>query len=306
MPFKYNIFDILAASIMNHEPMVIVEGKDDYQIYQTIAKEVNPQIQVYQVNEFEDYEAGCTGVINCLTVLQPKFAERPDNIYKILGIIDRDVRVFRGEMPNHLLGLFVTKHYSIETYFATTSNLRKLLHVITYLPIQDIDNQLLTFVQTDFNDSIETLYWFSLEALKNACVRDYDAKLRYDDSPNKLTGSDFNRDALPVIRAKEADLRTFATHINLSKDDIRLIAKGKWYLHWFVHHLYPKIKMLKDHCRNARIRQCRSCRVGNFQDCLLKMKETHYQLSVLQGLLLNFIDKDECADIIAAFQQLNA
>lgn len=306
MLFKYDLFDILAVSIMNHESMVVVEGKDDYQIYQTIANEVNPQIQVYQVNEFEDYEAGCTGVIKCLTTLQPKFAERPDNIHKILGIIDRDVRVFRGEMPSHLLGLFVTKHYSIETYFATTSNLKKLLHAITYSPIQDIDDQLLTFIQTDFKDSIETLYLFSLEALKKACVSSYDAKLGYDDSPNKLTGSDFKRNAEPFIRAKKAELNTFATDINISKDDIRLIAKGKWYLHWFVHHVYPKIKGLKADCKAANIKQCRSCRVGNEQDCLLKMKEAQYQLSVLQGFLLNFIDKEECADIISAFQRLNA
>jgi hypothetical protein len=306
MLFKYDLFDILAVSIMNHESMVIVEGKDDYQIYQTIAQEVNSQIQVYQVNEFEDYEAGCTGVIKCLTALQPKFAERPDNIHKILGIIDRDVRAFRGEMPNHLLGLFVTKHYSIETYFATTSNLRKLLHAITYSPMQDIDDQLLTFIQTDFNDSIETLYLFSLEALKKACVSSYDANLGYDDSPNKLTGSDFKRNTEPIIRAKEADLSRFATNINVSKEDIRLIAKGKWYLHWFVHHVYPKIKGLKADCKAANVKQCRSCRVGNEQDCLLKMKEAHYQLSVLQGFLLNFIDQEECADIITAFRRLNA
>jgi Protein of unknown function (DUF4435) len=306
MPFKYNLFDIVAASIMNHEPIVIVEGKDDYQIYQTIANEVHPKIQVYQVNEFEDYEAGCTGVLQALTVLQPKFVERTDNIHKILGIMDRDVRPFRGEMPNHLLGLFVTKYYSIETYFATTPNLRKLLHAITYLPMQDIDNQLLAFIQTEFNTSMEVLYLFSLEALKNACVTGYDTLLRYDDSPNKLTGMDFHRNVLPAVRAKTADLTAFADALNISRNDIRLIAKGKWYLHWFAHYIYLKIKSLKEHCKNAVIPQCRSCRVGNYQDCLFKMKEPQYQLSILQGLLLHFIDEIECSDVINRFRALNA
>jgi Protein of unknown function (DUF4435) len=306
MALKYDLFDMVATSIMNHEPMVIVEGKDDYKIYQTIANEVNPQIQVYQVHEFEDFEAGCTGVLACLTALQPKFAERTDNIHKILGIIDRDVRPFRGEMPNHLLGLFVTKHYSIETYFATASNLRRLVHAITNSPIQDIDNQLLVFLQTDFNDSIDTLYLYSLEALKNACIRDYDTVLGYDDSPNKLTGVDFNKRKFPVLQAKKADLDAFAILMSASVADIRLIAKGKWYLHWFVHHVYPKIKILKEHCKNATIRQCRSCRVGNYQDCLLKTNQEHYRLEILQDLLLNFIDKAECADIIDTLQRLNA
>ena len=105
MKLKYDLFDMVSASIMNSEPIVIVEGKDDYQIYQTISNAVNPKIQVYQVNEFEDYHEGCTGVIKCMQVLQPKFAERAGNIHKVLGIIDRDARHFRGEIPE-LLGLF--------------------------------------------------------------------------------------------------------------------------------------------------------------------------------------------------------
>jgi hypothetical protein len=153
---------------------------------------------------------------------------------------------------------------------------------------------------------MEVLYLFSLEALKNACVTGYDTLLRYDDSPNKLTGMDFHRNVLPAVRAKTADLTTFADALNISSNDIRLIAKGKWYLHWFAHHIYLKIKSLKEHCKNAVIPQCRSCRVGNYQDCLLKMKESQYQLSILQGLLLHFIDEIECFDVISRFRSLNA
>jgi hypothetical protein len=146
MKLKYDLFDMVSASIMNNEPLVIVEGKDDYAIYQTIANSINPNVQVYQVNEFENYEQGCTGVIKCMEILQPKFGERTDNINKILGIIDRDVRYFRGEMPD-LIGLFITKHYSIETYFATHENLRKLISKLSFLPLQDIHDDVLVFVQ---------------------------------------------------------------------------------------------------------------------------------------------------------------
>jgi hypothetical protein len=54
MKLKYDLFDMVSASIMNSEPIVIVEGKDDYQIYQTISNAVNPKIQVYQVKELKD------------------------------------------------------------------------------------------------------------------------------------------------------------------------------------------------------------------------------------------------------------
>ena len=114
MSLKHDLFDALARARMISEPMIIVEGKDDYQIYQSIADIVKPNLEVYQADEFENYEAGCKGVIKCLEVLQPKFEERPDNIRKVLGIIDRDARPYRNDLPTHLKGLFVTKYYSIE------------------------------------------------------------------------------------------------------------------------------------------------------------------------------------------------
>ena len=295
---------MVSASIMNSEPIVIVEGKDDYQIYQTISNAVNPKIQVYQVNEFEDYEQGCTGVIKCMQVLQPKFAEREGNIRKILGIIDRDARHFRGEIPE-LLGLFVNKYYSIETYFATEDNLRRLISKITFLTYQDLDNQVLTFVQTDFFRTIDTLYMLSLEALKNACVRDYDSKLGYDDSPNKISAPDFLEITLPQLTAKRADLDAFAASFGLSVQDIKLIAKGKWYVHWFINQAYPKIKALRLACRNEIITQCRSCKVGNYDDCLFKTKQEQYRIDMLKDDLLTFVDFNECSDIIDVLVTLN-
>jgi Protein of unknown function (DUF4435) len=304
MILKYDLFDIVSVAIMNNEPIVIVEGKDDYQIYQTIADDVNPNIKVYQVNEFEDYEEGCTGVIKCIERLQSKFEERVDNIHKILGVIDRDVRPFRNEMPE-LRGLFATKHYSIETYFATQENLQKLISKITYSPIQEITDDLLTFVQVDFLNSIDILFLLSLEALKNACEIDYDKQVGYDDAVGKITDRSFLNSVFPFIDAKKEDLYRFGAAFGISIREIKLIAKGKWYLYWFLHQTYPKIRELKESCRNSLFPQCRSCRVGNYNNCLLKMKQEKYRLDMLYDDILMFVDKFECADIIDAFQRLN-
>jgi hypothetical protein len=304
MVLKYDLFDIVSVAIMSNEAIVIVEGKDDYQVYQTIADDVNPNIKVYQVNEFEDYEEGCTGVIKCIERLQPKFAERAGNINKILGIIDRDVRPFRNDIPE-LLGLFVTKHYSIETYFATQENLRKLISKITYSPVQDISDDLLAFVQADFLNSIGILFLLSLEALKNACEIDYDKQVCYDDAVGKITDRSFQNSILPLIDAKKDDLYNFAAIFGISINEIKLIAKGKWYLYWFLQQTYPKIRVLKESCRNSLFSQCRSCRVGNYNNCLLKMKQEKYRLDMLYDDILMFVDKFECADIIGAFQRLN-
>ena len=304
MNLKYDLFDMVSASIMNSEPIVIVEGKDDYSIYQTIANSINSQIQVYQVNEFENYEQGCTGVIKCMEVLQPKFGERPDNIHKILGIIDRDTRYFRGEIPD-LIGLFITKHYSIETYFATPENLRKLISKISFQTQQDINNDVLQFVQSNFESSIDTLYLLSLEALKNAVIVGYDSSLGYDDSPNKISAPHFLREVMPILTAKKHDLDAFAVLVDVTANDIKMIAKGKWYLHWFVKETYPRIKALKEQCRNGIIMQCRSCKVGNFDDCLFKTRQENYNLEILKDDLLMFVDVIECEDIIAVLSRLN-
>lgn len=305
MVLKHDLFNIVNVAIMLNEPIVIVEGKDDYQIYQHIAEEINPKIQVYQVNEFENYEEGCTGVIKCIEVLQPKFDERVGNVKKVLGIIDRDVRHFRGELPTHLKGLFITKHYSIETYFATRENLRKLISKISYSPLQDITNEILAFVESNFQNSLESLYLLSLEALKNACIQDYEAKVEYDFSPAKISASHFLENVTPQLDAKTADLVVFAQSKNVSIQDIKLIAKGKWYLYWFVNQCYTKIKELKENCQNASITQCRSCKVGNQHNCLFKLKQETYRIEILQDDMLSFIDKEECADIIEVIKSLS-
>lgn len=301
---KYDLFERFNEAIMTHQPMIIVEGRDDFKIYHKIAQSIRLNVEIYQVHEFEDYEAGCRGVIKCIAVLQPKFEERPDHITKILGVIDRDIRPFRGELPMNLLGLFVTQYYSIETYFATDENLRQLIAHITASPLQNIDNEIVTFVQTDFYHHLETFYFLCLEALKKACVEGYDSCVRYEMSPMTLSNKKFIEEVLPQLELKKQDLNAFAATFPISIKDIRLIAKGKWYLYWFVNQTYPKIKALKEACKARQIPQCRSCRVGNYEDCLLKTNQKIYTLETLQENLLNFIDESACTDIIAAFQQL--
>jgi len=180
MQTKRNLEAAFTRAVMLNEPMVIVEGKDDYQIYQNIARKINPAIEVFQVNEFENYTEGCRGVIDCMEVLQAKFDEKAENIQFALGILDRDVRPYRGELPDHLQGLFITKYYSFETYFASKENLRKLIAKITYTTAQDIDDQTLDFVLSETENPFSTLYLISLEALKNSCVPEYSNLLGYD------------------------------------------------------------------------------------------------------------------------------
>lgn len=304
MQTKRNLEAAFTRAVMIGEPMIIVEGKDDYQIYQNLARQINPNIEVFQVNEFENYTEGCRGVIDCVEVLQTKFEEKPENIQFALGIIDRDVRPYRNELPDDLQGLFITKYYSFETYFATKENLRKLIAKITYATTQDIDNQMLEFVLSETQNPFSTLYLISLEALKNACVPGYTNLLGYDDSVGKIAAKDFHDNILPQLLIKKDELETFAATFNLTKSDLKQVAKGKWYLHWLLNASYPKISELKTQCTSGRITQCRSCRVGNYNDCLFKTKQKKYAIKVLENDMLTFVDEVECEDIMSAISVL--
>jgi hypothetical protein len=108
MIFKYSLEDCFAKAIMDKTPIVIVEGKDDRQIYQRIANAINVDLSVYQVNEFEEFGPGCYNVIAAFTRIQPKYGENERNIKWVAGIIDRDSRPYRGQLPL-LTGLFISE-----------------------------------------------------------------------------------------------------------------------------------------------------------------------------------------------------
>ena len=92
---KYDLYELLGIAIQTNTPFVLVEGKDDPQVYYRIAKKANKEIDIYPINTIEEYASGCDNVIKALHKLQAKFEERDENIHRILGIIDRDVRPYR-------------------------------------------------------------------------------------------------------------------------------------------------------------------------------------------------------------------
>ena len=303
---KYDLFDLLNVAIITDTPFVLVEGKDDSQIYYRIAKEINKKIEIYPVNTIDDFSSGCDSVVKAILKLQPKFEERPENINRLLGIIDRDVRPYRelgeSEIDYTLLkGLFILRYYSIETYFATKRNAGKIIEKLTYLPAEMIDNELLQFIEADFISFNSILYFISLEALKNACSRDYVTILGYED--------DSIRDANRItylysqIELKKSDLELFAIQKGLSIDDLKKICKGKWYLYHYVNKLNEKIKTLQTHCKNNHIKQCKSCEVQHYEDCFYKYK-AGYQPIGLYNDIFEYVDTEECDDIIQKFNQL--
>ena len=164
---KYDLYELLGIAIQTNTPFILVEGKDDPQVYYRIAKKANKEVDIYPINTIEEYASGCDNVIKALYRLQPKFYERDENIYRILGIIDRDVRPYRSLTTDEidfrtLKGLFVLKYYSIETYFATKNNLKKVIEKLTYATQDIISDEVLFRAEEKFNEIGNELYLISL------------------------------------------------------------------------------------------------------------------------------------------------
>ncbi len=312
MSLKYKLNHIVVKAIMSKQAVIIVEGKDDRKIYQRMIDELKIEAVVWQVNEFKDYHAGCKSVIEAIHILQPKFEERTENIHYVLGIIDRDSRPYRPIQEDEidyksLKGLLVLKHYSIETYFATKTNLKRMIAKMTHLLERDISEEAIRFVEQNIEDSLEGLYYISLEALRNACDIGYEAVIGYkgDEKGHKVSEKKSRTYLLSQILPKQTDLDAFAKlpRIAVSIKDIKQICKGKWFLYNYIYRANYHIQQLSEKCRKGEIPRCRSCSVGNFKDCLYTLK-ANYKGQALYDDILEFVDWEECSDIVEKFKQL--
>lgn len=302
---KRNLNEVLNQAIINKEPAVIVEGKDDRILYERISEKSKVIVKFWQIEYIEDYSEGCTDVVKAIEKLQPKYLENNRYTKLIAGIIDRDVRPYTGNMPN-LKGLFVTKYYSIETYFATSNNLAKLLSAITYLSKNEIDSELVEYIETSHKQSLSDLFIISLEALKNACNPKYDAVVRYSEKESNVVKQDAKKDKiiLPALESKRTELLSFAQELKLTEQDIKLICKGKWFLYNYIYFTLQSIENLANDCKNDKIKKCDACKIKKYQNCHYKTK-LRYKPEQLEVQIKNIVDENECSDIINFLNSLN-
>ena len=271
---------------MSNTPVVFVEGHDDIQFYSKVAQLARKEITVEAVENVEGYQAGCDWVIRCISDLQDLIAEKRDNVNFVLGIIDRDVRYYRDDVPD-LTGLFILKNYSFESHFVTHYVLKQLISDVTYVHGSLISTQTLGYVELGIR--YEELYYVSLEALKNACVKDYYSLVSYEDN----AGNIFNHHTkLSEVLSKKDELDQFACDWGITREHINLVAKGKWLLHIYCEGILKQIRTLSKSCSSGLIDTCNYCCVGSFEKCLWRTK-INYQLGQLQRMILNYIDENE-------------
>lgn len=286
---NYDIEELFTTAIMIDKPMLIVEGVDDIKIYENITERINREYDVYAIENIPNYSEGCEEVIRAINDLQTKINENEKNGKYILGIIDADVRHFKNSIPN-MKELFVLKYYSIESHFISRSNLKVLIGELTYNGNKNISKEVLDYCESDLEKRLKELYYYSLDALKNAVVKNYISTIGYSDNPGLL----YNGSKWPIIEKKKRNLDYFAKKFSLNYDlkNIKRITKGKWLLFYYSSSVLNKLITLKDACRDNKIPQCQYCKRGNYSKCLYKLNAS-YNVDLIQRKLLTYYDNNE-------------
>jgi len=292
MELKYDLNDSFNKAIMIKTPMILVEGRDDIQTYERIISGIK-EVEILATENFEELSGGNHHVVAALEILKPKINERAENTYYILGIIDRDARFYRNEIPEDLEELLVLKYYSIESHFVSKKNLSKVIYNITYATEGLVNDGTVFFVESDFNNVLlEKLYYFSLDALKRACDRTYTSTISYSTSEGSLY--DYSELYNAVI-SRKSDLEIIANEMNITFDleNVKRIAKGKWLTYFYSKAIWEKIRQCRDACKNDIITKCQFCQCGNHNDCLYRPRASYNNERQIESELLKQIDEDE-------------
>ncbi|MDO6405701.1 DUF4435 domain-containing protein [Pantoea phytobeneficialis] len=269
---KYEIGEVLNTAIMTNTISVIVEGTDDIQLYDSLAKSAGKLAEVFPIETIDGFSPGCQNVVLAMDEIIRIPQTRWQHKKYIVGIIDKDVKDFRGEVPTNPLILMLC-YYSMESHFVSKEIIPKLLQLCTKISNSMITDDLIEhyFQLISLND--EDFFLLSLESLKSALYPSYDSKFSYGYSEGRiLSASDISN-----VREKKDDLLEFANEQGLSNclPDLKRFSKGKWLLHYFCYKALKEIDNLKVNCGAHPISPCIMCSTNGKLEghCLYKTKD---------------------------------
>ncbi|MDI1258601.1 DUF4435 domain-containing protein [Aquabacterium sp.] len=285
---KYEPDELLNLAIMSKTPYVIVEGVDDLRIYEGVANSANIVCEIYSVDMLEGLSGGNDGVVQALKNIEALAmpAGKSAGQY-IVGIIDRDAKYFRGEIPA-LASIFSLNYYSIESHFVNKFSIRSVVNRLTRSPSAiEIDVE---SIYLRVEEKVYDVYYFSLDALKGAVDPGYQSIIGYSSS----VGRRKDKKTIADLQLRKADLDAFAAVFRLTPkiDSLRLFVKGKWLLTVYAEELFFEIEQLVSKCKNSAILQCRVCKYDNRAPCLFQMRDGLNKKS-LYTILQDFFEMPE-------------
>lgn len=298
-----SIRQFITRARFQNMPLVVVEGKDDVAIYEQLSLIAKKRLFIRPIETIEGYGEGCEHVKTFIADAQSVLEESIENERYLLGIIDRDASFYRGNNYSDLKALLVLNAYSIESHFTTRNHVYFLLEHSVH-SIQRVNEVVLDLISEGLNDVYEKLYYFSLEALKNACDSEYVNVIGYGNSFGQIKNQ---IEALwPAINDKRAILDQFAIEKAISIQDIKLVAKGKWFLEAFIDEIFGKISRLHEYCSSdeySDFPRCIYCENGIYEKCSWKLKK-NVTKNYASLMVYQFLDEEETSYIVDRFALL--
>jgi len=299
----WNYKNIISKAKMGSKSVLVVEGIDDVKKFNSIKKSIDKKIEVKSIGTFEDYynKKGALPVMDFIDKIISFNEEKevPDYIGYILGIVDRDSICYeRKEKKEHDL-LYVLDYYSLESYYINKEIIEKTLYDIVSNP--DLINKNLAndIYDNCLNESIDKLYYISLEALKKSCNSEYEAITGY--KPDNITNFLNNQQ----IIEKKNELDSFAQENNYDKNMALEIIKGKWFVSIFLDIYFKKIKELEKLCNNGSISQCDNCSNNEISEpCLYKPKDSKLSTHSLEEKFYSLTNLNSLEPIKNRIKQL--
>lgn len=297
---KFEADELLNLAIMSKTPYVIAEGVDDIRLYEEIAKSTEVFCEVYSVELLDGLAGGNDGVIQAMEIIESlpmpsgKIAQE-----FIMGVIDCDARYYRGEMPA-LASILSLRAYSIESHFVSKSAIKPSIDQLTRISLADNINVDLIYSAVESN--IFNLYYFSLDALKNAVDPSYMSVVGFSTN----IGRRKDQATAAELMLRKIDLDAFAASLQLTSsiDSLRKFVKGKWLLTAYAEELFSEIEKLVVQCKGQTIKQCRMCERDNSAPCLYQMRDG-FNKNSLSSMLKSFVKVPELDYIRDAFKSLS-
>jgi hypothetical protein len=218
----------------------------------------------------------------------------------MMGVIDRDARYYRNEMPT-LRSIFSLMTYSIESHFVSKFTINPSINKLTRKSLRDeID---VNSIYANLEKNIFDVYYFSLDALRNAVDPSYESIVAFSTKPGR------RKDAHTVTQllSRKDDLDAFADTLSLTSDieSLRKFVKGKWLLTAYAEELFKEIEQLVAKCKSLEIKQCCMCELDNSSPCLYQLKGGLNKNS-LYSILKDFVSVPDLDYIRDAFKNLSA
>lgn len=286
---SYEIDELLNEAVMTGVPVLLVEGIDDVSIYSDLVKRVPFDVEIYAVENIEGFGEGCDQVILAIEALNALNSNDHPLSKHILGVIDKDVKDFRGELPS-AEPILVLNYYSIESHFISKAVVKNILDLTSKINKELITDSLCELIMSEIEEKLLDLYYFSLESLKKSLDAEYNASFSYSYSCGRIK----DQSARLAINSKSTELDCFALTYNLSPtlSTLKCITKGKWLIDVFSEELIECINNLQDKCRNNVISSCRSCVAQTYNKCLYRMKNGFTKNTIQSLALANVIGDD--------------